>query len=133
MPRLELFPFRYRESFTGKWVKARYRAERHEIAARDKEWEITGPPEIGDVDPDARYFTPWKVVPHAELRRMEELPPEMQPHLATPPRIDEREAFLTTLFLRRYVTYCARRKRYAQMQGAAGLLRSVTATAVSNA
>ena len=133
MPRLELFPFRYRESFTGTWVKARYRAERHEIAARYKEWEITGPPEIGDVDPDARYFTPWKVVPHAELRRMEELPPEMQPHLATPPRIDEREAFLTTLFLRRYVTHCARRKRYAQMQGAARLHRSVAATAASNA
>jgi len=25
------------------------------------------------------------------------------------------------LFLRRYVTYCARRRRYAQMQGAAQL------------
>ena len=42
-------------------------------------------------------------------------------------------AFLTTLYLRRYVTYCARRKRYAQTQGAARLLRSVTITAVSNA
>ena len=133
MPRLELFPFRYRESFTGKWVKARYRAERHEIAARYNEWEIIGPPEIRDVDPNARYFTPWKVVPHTELVRMEEPPLELQPHLAEPPRSAEREAFLTTLFLRRYVTYCARRKRYAQMQGAARLLRSVTATAVSNA
>ncbi len=37
---------------------ARYRAERHEIAARYAEWEIIGPPEIRDVDPDARYFTP---------------------------------------------------------------------------
>jgi|GEM_PF-3580447 len=46
-------------------------------------------------------------MPHADLMRMEEPPPEMQPHLAKPPRIDEREAFLTTLFLRRYVTYCA--------------------------
>jgi len=34
MPRLELFPFRYRDRLTGKWVKARYVAERHEIAAR---------------------------------------------------------------------------------------------------
>ena len=33
--------------------------------------------EIRDVDPNARYFTPWKVTPHAELKRMEELPPEM--------------------------------------------------------
>ena len=133
MPRLELFPFRYRESFTGKWVKARYRAERHEIAARYNEWEIIGPPEIRDVDPNARYFTPWKVVPHTELMRMEEPPLELQPHLAQPRRIDEREAFLTTLFLRRYVTYCVRRKRYAQMQGATRLLHSVAATAVSNA
>ena len=85
------------------------------------------PPEIRDVDPNARYFTPWKVTPHAELMRIEELPPEMQPHLATPPRINEREAFLTMLFLRRYVTHCARRKRYAQMQGAARLLRGVRA------
>ena len=33
-PRLELFPFRYRDPRTGKWVRARYRAERHEIEAR---------------------------------------------------------------------------------------------------
>jgi hypothetical protein len=38
-------------------------------------------------------------VPHAELTQMQELPPEMQPHLAKPPRIDEGEAFLTSLFL----------------------------------
>src|SRR6185369_7101982 len=90
MPRLELFPFRYRDRVTGKWVRARYVAERHEIAARYSEWELIGPPEIRDVDPNARYFTPWKIVPHADLVRMEEPPPEMQPHLAEPPRIDER-------------------------------------------
>ena len=33
-PRLELFPFRYRDPRTGKWTTARYRAERREIAAR---------------------------------------------------------------------------------------------------
>jgi hypothetical protein len=97
------------------------------------EWEVIEPPGIRDVDPDARYFTPWKIVPHADLMRMEEAPPEMQPQLTTPPRINEREVFLTVLFLRRYVTHCARRKRYAQMQGAAGLLRSVAATVASNA
>jgi len=37
MPRLELFPFRYPDRITGKWVKARYVAERHEIAARYSE------------------------------------------------------------------------------------------------
>ena len=125
MPRLELFPFRYRDRVTGKWVRARYVAEPHEIAARYAEWEIIGPPEIRNVDPDARYFTPWKVMPHADLMRVEEPPPEMQPHLSKPPRIDEREAFLVNLFLRRYITHCARRRRYAQMNGAARLLETL--------
>jgi len=65
-------------------------------------------------------------VPHAELVGMEELPPEMQPQLAEPPRWDS-EAFLAGLFLRRYVTFCARQRRYAQMNGAARLLTSLRA------
>jgi hypothetical protein len=54
---LQLFPFRYRDELTGKWVRARYVAERHVIAERYKEWEITGPPEIRG-DPDEGYFRP---------------------------------------------------------------------------
>ena len=50
MPRLELFPFRFRDPVSGKWVRARYVAQREEIAARYAEWEIAGPPEIRDVD-----------------------------------------------------------------------------------
>jgi hypothetical protein len=42
---------------TGKWIRARYRAQRHEIAARYADWEITGPAEIREVDPAARAFT----------------------------------------------------------------------------
>jgi len=125
MPRLELFPFRYRDRVTGRWVKARYVAERHVIAARHDEWEIAGPPEGRDVHPDARYFTPWKVVSHAELMRIEEPEPELQPHLAKPPAIDPIEAFLAGLFLRRHVTYCARRGQHAQMNGAARLPNAV--------
>ena len=34
MPRLGLFPFRYRDPRTGKWKRARYVAERHIIAKR---------------------------------------------------------------------------------------------------
>jgi hypothetical protein len=52
-PRLELFPFRYPNPITGKWKRARYLAERHVIAERFAEWEIAGPPEIRDVDPNA--------------------------------------------------------------------------------
>ena len=51
MPRLELYPFRYRDPVTAKWIRARYVAERHEIAARYAEWEIIGPAEIRDADP----------------------------------------------------------------------------------
>ena len=89
----------------GQWVKARYVAERHEITARHTEWEIIRRPEIRDVEPDARHFTPWKVTAHAELMRMTEPPPELQPHLKDPPTMDDSEAFLLGLFLRRYVTY----------------------------
>ena len=45
MPRLELFPFRFRNRITGKWVRARYVATREEIAKGNAEWEIIGPPE----------------------------------------------------------------------------------------
>jgi hypothetical protein len=57
-PRLELYAFRYRDLLTGKWVRARYRAELHEIKQRYAEFEITEPLEIRDVNPDARYFAP---------------------------------------------------------------------------
>jgi hypothetical protein len=94
-------------------------AERQEIAARYAEWEITGPAEIRDVDPDARYFTPHgNAMMDAELRRFSERPPEL---LATPPGIDGLERFLLLVFLRRYVTYCARRRRFAAMNEAAHL------------
>ena len=39
---IELFPFRYKDARTGRWVKARYMATREEIAARYAEWEIIG-------------------------------------------------------------------------------------------
>ncbi len=41
---LMLYPFRFRDPVTRKWVKARYVAERHE--ARYSEWEIIAPPEL---------------------------------------------------------------------------------------
>jgi hypothetical protein len=46
---------------------------------------------------------------------------ELQPQLAMPPAIDATERFLLRLFLRRYVTWCARRQRFAAMQEAARL------------
>jgi hypothetical protein len=46
MPRLLLYPFRFRDRVTRKWIRARYVAEREVIAARYAEWEIAGPPEV---------------------------------------------------------------------------------------
>lgn len=125
-PRLELFAFRYRDPRTGKWIRARYRAEQHELERRFAEFEIIGKPEIRNVDPDARSFTPhepFKVMMSAKLRRFNERPSEL---LATPPG-DDLERFLVLVFLRRYVTYCARRRRFAAMNGAARLCAKVAA------
>ena len=55
---LILHPFRFRDPLSGKWVRARYVAERHEIAARYAVWEITGPPELRQ--PSGGAFSPWK-------------------------------------------------------------------------
>src|SRR3982750_3588102 len=125
MPKLRLYPFRYRNGVTGKWVRARYVATREEIARGNEEWEIIGPPEMRNVNLHARYFTPFRITAHGEAMRMFEQAPQMNPHLERPPVIDGVERFLALLFLRRYVTYCARRRRYAQMQGAARLMREI--------
>ena len=144
MPRLELYPFRFRDPVTGRWVKARYVAKREEIAERYAEWEITGPPEIREVDLYAAYFNPWAAPqpdktpvnePPGNKPPAEKDPPSKKPPVKEPkqiaaqcesdPQLDELERFLVLLFLRRYVTYCARRARFAQMNGAAQLHREV--------
>src|SRR5207344_2450781 len=43
---LLLYPFRFVDPVTGRWVRARYKAERHELVQRYAQWEITGAPEI---------------------------------------------------------------------------------------
>jgi hypothetical protein len=59
-PRLLLYPFRYRSELTGRWVRARYKATREEIAERfaEGEAEIIGPPEIRW--PIDGYFNPMR-------------------------------------------------------------------------
>ena len=56
-PALFLYPFRFVDPATGKWVRARYRAERKVIAARHRQWEIVGEPEVRRVGGAA--FSPW--------------------------------------------------------------------------
>ena len=55
---LFLYPFRFVDPVTGKWVRARYRAERREIAARYARWEIVGEPELRRVA--GKAFSPWR-------------------------------------------------------------------------
>ena len=114
-PLLLLYPFRFFDDVTKKWVRARYVAELHVIAERYAQWEIIGPPEIridvgGSFNPFRR---PTMYVAHVPTN---EHPPVEQSSID-----DELERFLVLLFLRRYVTYCARRRRFAQMDGAARL------------
>ena len=143
-PRLELFPFRFRDPRTGKWIRARYVAELHEIAARHAEFEIIGSAEIRNVNPDARYFKPHigaapgkhrpvKEPPKNPPRDPKKDPPDNDPPVKEPPdedpaALDALERFLLLVFLRRYVTYCARRQRFAAMQGAARLFAQVART-----
>ena len=55
---LVLYPFRFRDPVSGKWVRARYKATRDELAARYTEWELYGPPEIRVRT--ATGFSPWR-------------------------------------------------------------------------
>ena len=114
MPK-ELFPFRYRDELTGKWVRASYLAERHEIAERYKEWEITGSPEIRG-DGGYSYFRPY---PLAQ--------PAVVDNIQRDPGLDRDERYLVLLSLRRYVTYCVRRGKTGPAAGAAALWREITA------
>jgi hypothetical protein len=43
-----LYPFRFVDPLTGKWVRARYRASREELELRYRHtrWEITGEPMV---------------------------------------------------------------------------------------
>jgi hypothetical protein len=117
----ELHPFRFRDPVTGKWVRARYRATLQDIAARYATWEVTGSP---STPPGASSgFDPYrKLMSHAQWARLSEPPLQMDPDCR-----DALEHTLVQTFLRRYVTYCARRGRYAQMNGAARLLKAVQA------
>lgn len=42
----ELYPFKFFDPIRGRWVQARYKASREDIAARYERWEITGPGEV---------------------------------------------------------------------------------------
>lgn len=126
-PLLRLYPFKYRDPVSGTWIKAGYKATIEDIRARYAEWMIAGEPEMrGSVQSMFNPHPRWTddavtapAGPDAELLSI---------GLAQQPELDCLEAFLVATFLRRYVTYCARRRRYGAMQGAAKLLSEVQST-----
>jgi hypothetical protein len=52
-------------------------------------------------------------------------PPVKEPPPEEAAQLDALERFLVLLFLRRYVTWCARRQRFSAMEGAAWLFSAV--------
>jgi hypothetical protein len=116
---LTLYAFRLRNSVTGKWHRARWKATAEEIAAQGDEWVIEGEPvtysKLG------AHFQPWQ--PRTALPANAVLHPQRSP--ATP--LDPLERFLALTFLRRHVTYCTRRRRFSAAQGAAMLHRELSA------
>src|SRR5262249_38967168 len=129
---LVLYPFRYFDPLRRRWIRARYVAQRHEIESRYAQWEIAGAPEFRSRG-DPQYFNPFGRSVHIPGKPVKEPPPKEPPREEPPPKeptvkepplengpqIDALERFLVLLFLRRYVTWCARTRRFAQMQGAA--------------
>ena len=53
--------------------------------------------------------------------------PRYVPVAPPPVTLDELERFLVKVFLRRYVTYCVRRRRSDSANGAARLYRNIAA------
>jgi hypothetical protein len=61
VPTLELYPFRFRDPLTGKWVRARHKLQVPALQRRYAEWEIVGAPEIRHVTPGSvEPFSPFK-------------------------------------------------------------------------
>jgi hypothetical protein len=111
-----LYPFRYRDPNTGKWIGARYRASLEDVAARYAEWELIGQPEYRTGD--GQMFSPFRRLGYEEALEIE-------------PVVDRSDAWLVACFLRRYVTWCACTKRFRPMQGAARLLSIFTLAAAA--
>jgi hypothetical protein len=113
-----LYPFRKRDSRTGKWHRARWRASAEEIAEHKGDWIVDGPPEtygaLGKTS-DFLLLAP----PPKPVRLL------MHPQREMPPAIDTLERFLALMFLRRHVTYCMRSRLFSQAQGAAKLHREI--------
>jgi hypothetical protein len=74
----------------------------------------------------------WRAIVQSTLRSPRVVRPaesniDLQPQRAQPPALDSLEVSLLATFLRRYVTYCARRRRFAAMNGRPNYVSDVVA------
>ena len=96
-----------------RWVGKRGRRARHDDSFKPRDT-------ADGRDDHARGFSPFPLMTASELAHAaRDQAPDMTPEL----HAGERE--LAALFLRRLVTYYARRRRFAQMGGAVALLRAL--------
>jgi hypothetical protein len=60
VPRLVLYPFRFRDPLTGKWIRARHKLQAPALQRRYADWETTGAPEVRNVtETSAQPFDPF--------------------------------------------------------------------------
>lgn len=119
---LLMYPFRKRDPLTGQWYRARYRATAEDIAQHNGDWIIDGAPEIRRALGSTSGFRPWQ----AAVAKGSAIP--APPAMAV--ELDRVERDLVLAFLRRYVAFCVRRRRFAAAQGAALLWRDISREAV---
>lgn len=119
IPRIVLFPFKLRNERTGKWYRARWKGSLEEIERLGG--EVCGDGVTCRSLGDTSNF--MRNVQSPATRALGHL--EMHPHWESPPAIDAEERSLALAFLRRYVTWCIRTRRFAQAQGAATLFREL--------
>jgi hypothetical protein len=64
MPALVLYPFRFRDPFTGKWIRARHKMQVPVLQRAYAEWEITGAPEVRHITATSTaQYNPFKPAP----------------------------------------------------------------------
>lgn len=116
-PPTVLYPFKLRHERTGRWYRARWHASLEEIERLGG--EVCGAAitcrSLGNTSNFMRG-----VVSPPETGRL-----QMHPHWEAPAAIDEFERALVRVFLRRYVTWCVRKRGFAAAQGAAALYRDL--------
>ncbi len=68
MPKIRLYPFRFRDAVSGKWVRARHVLDYPTLTRRYEQFEVTGPAEVRSVPEDWMQLTAGNVARGAPPR-----------------------------------------------------------------